>query len=84
MDCRFLAKLGTCSIITGAELWGVYEGLSLAWDLGVRRFILDTDSECVVNLLTQNSGMARGFSHLLHMVRNLIQKPWQVRVAHRR
>lgn len=34
-----------------AELWGVYYGLCIAWDNGIRRLEVEVDSESVVGFL---------------------------------
>ena len=39
----FAKNLGQCSVLE-AELWGIYEGLNLAWEAGLRNIILESDS----------------------------------------
>ncbi|CAA0811235.1 Polynucleotidyl transferase- ribonuclease H-like superfamily protein [Striga hermonthica] len=43
----FTVKLGACSIMA-AELWGLYRGLALAWDLGFRQVEAEVDNKSVV------------------------------------
>lgn len=44
-------NLGSCSPLL-AELWGVLLGLHLAWESGHRSLILETDSQMVVQLVS--------------------------------
>lgn len=44
----FGCNIGVCMAIE-AKLWGVYYGLSMAWDNGFRKVILEVDSVMVVN-----------------------------------
>ncbi|CAI9088342.1 OLC1v1022647C1 [Oldenlandia corymbosa var. corymbosa] len=39
----FTMRIGFTSI-TGAELWGIWQGLAVAWDLGEKKVIAETDS----------------------------------------
>ncbi|KAK9013943.1 hypothetical protein V6N11_005118 [Hibiscus sabdariffa] len=48
----FSRKLGICSVIE-SELWGIYEGLLVAWSLGLVRLIVEVDSSNAINLIRQ-------------------------------
>ncbi|CAN1843409.1 Putative ribonuclease H protein At1g65750 [Linum perenne] len=39
----FASKLGTCSIVR-AEIWGVIEGMELAWSYGIKQLRVQSDS----------------------------------------
>ena len=41
----FGMMIGSCSV-TVAELWGLYQGLQLAWNFGIRKLKVETDSLC--------------------------------------
>lgn len=45
-------NLGISTIVV-ADLWGVYQGLSLPWERGFRDVIFVTDSQVAVTLLTK-------------------------------
>ncbi|KAF7833013.1 putative ribonuclease H protein At1g65750 family [Senna tora] len=49
----FSGNLGTCSI-TVAELFAIMEGLTLAWNTGYRKVILEADSRVALDLISQN------------------------------
>lgn len=46
----FSCKLGVCSAIVAKE-WAVVEGVQLAWDLGFKKLILESDASAVINLI---------------------------------
>ena len=68
--------------ITAAELWGVFEGLSLAWDLGFKKIELKSDSRCAIVLLQQNGTSKHKHSHLVHAILSLLQQKWEVKLIH--
>ncbi|CAN1167000.1 Putative ribonuclease H protein At1g65750 [Linum perenne] len=52
----FCGNIGDCSI-TRAELRAIVEGLKLAWSLGLRRIVVQTDSRAAVTILQRGVGM---------------------------
>ncbi|CAN1225592.1 Putative ribonuclease H protein At1g65750, partial [Linum perenne] len=46
----FTANLGDCSI-TRAEMGAIVQGMKLAWDLGVRKLLVQSDSKAAVAIL---------------------------------
>ena len=67
-----------------AELWGICEGLRLAWDSGFRLLEVESDSLGAVNLINNNRGNlnvghGRG---ILRMILSCLQKDWLVKVSH--
>ncbi|KAH9751256.1 putative ribonuclease H protein [Citrus sinensis] len=50
----FCMNIGICSV-TIAELWGLYQGLILAWQMGIRLLVVEIDSLCVTQLLNRKS-----------------------------
>lgn len=47
----FAVNIGSCSAQL-AELWGIYYGLLIAWEKGIRRLELEVDFKMVVEFLT--------------------------------
>ena len=43
-----------------SELWACLTGLRLSWDMGFRKIILESDSTCVIELLTSNLNTPSG------------------------
>lgn len=65
-----------------AELWGVYEGLKLARELGIQFLEVQLDSLVVVGSITGSGiGSTAGWS-LLQNIKELLQLDWEVNVSH--
>ena len=54
MIAAYSANLGICSIIM-AELWAIYIGVKMAYNIGAQRLLVESDSLCVIGLLHQRS-----------------------------
>ena len=82
---KFLAawsvNLGSCTI-TMAELWGIFWGLFISYNMGHRNVILETDSTCVYHLVMYGVPETHTYSSLVYAVRNLIRKDWNVEINH--
>jgi ribonuclease HI len=59
---------GLCTSVK-AELWAVVTGLELAWSMGLRRLILETDSAVLVALLLKEYVKADANSALITKAR---------------
>ena len=77
----FALNIGICSAPM-AELWGVYYGLVVAWEKGVRRLRLEVDSALVVGLLQSGVGDSNPLAFLVRLCHGFIAKDWIVRVTH--
>ncbi|KAK2649549.1 hypothetical protein Ddye_017038 [Dipteronia dyeriana] len=49
----FMLNKGVWSVLE-AELWGLFKGLTIAWNAGYRKIIVEADSLAVVNLLSKD------------------------------
>ncbi|CAI0418218.1 unnamed protein product [Linum tenue] len=76
----FVMNLGG-GTITRAELMGIRQGLQVAWDLGVRKAVLRSDSKSAVELIASATTSSPHFQ-LVSQVRRLINQEWEVRVEH--
>ena len=77
----FALNIGICSAPM-AELWGVYYGLVVAWEKGVRRVRLEVDSALVVGLIQSGVGDSHPLAFLVRLCHGFIAKDWIVRVTH--
>ncbi|KAH9779123.1 putative ribonuclease H protein [Citrus sinensis] len=73
--------IGSCSI-TVAELWGLYKGLKLAWDSGIRRLKVETDSLCVTQLVARSSVMTNEYAPLVQAIKDYLKLDWHVSIVH--
>ena len=60
----FGMMIGFCSV-TVAELWSLYQGLQLAWNFGIRRLKVETDSLCFTQLLAKPSLTSNEYAPLI-------------------
>ncbi|CAN1254622.1 Putative ribonuclease H protein At1g65750 [Linum perenne] len=58
-----------------AELRGIVEGMKLAWDLGIRKLMIQTDSKAAGNSTSRHASLLQQFSELL-------SREWCVSVHH--
>ncbi|CAN1801232.1 Putative ribonuclease H protein At1g65750, partial [Linum perenne] len=77
----FCANVGDCSI-TRAELRGIVEGLKLAWDLGIRKIAVQTDSRAAISILEQDMHMVRQHAALVADFHELRSRNWEVSLSH--
>ncbi|KAK7274882.1 hypothetical protein RIF29_15983 [Crotalaria pallida] len=66
-------NIGQCGI-TIAELWAIFDTLSLAWDRGFRKAKLESDSQCVIKMISEEvtcSSRERRYFVTSHFVREL-------------
>ncbi|KAK8599697.1 hypothetical protein V6N13_060480 [Hibiscus sabdariffa] len=71
--------VGICSIVV-TELWGVFEGLVLAWTKSFRKVVLEVDSLDVFQILTRPS-TDRCFDSLTCVIFELLDWHWEVTVG---
>ncbi|KAE8704648.1 hypothetical protein F3Y22_tig00110450pilonHSYRG01155 [Hibiscus syriacus] len=64
-----------------AELWGVLDGLLLAWDCGLREVIVELDSRDAWRLLQQGAAMERVSSLVPHLV-ECMARSWRLQFVH--
>ena len=72
---------GSCSV-TVAELWGLYQGLQLAWNFGIRRLKVETDSLCITQLLAKPLVMPNEYAPLIQAIKDYLNLDWQVSLSH--
>ncbi|XVF16288.1 hypothetical protein REPUB_Repub10bG0018300 [Reevesia pubescens] len=77
----FSSNIGICSTIT-AELWAVYKGLHLCWDLGYKSVELETNSMQAVNKITTTPSKYDTNGNLLVAIQDIMKRNWQCIVKH--
>ncbi|CAN1138929.1 Putative ribonuclease H protein At1g65750 [Linum perenne] len=77
----FSANLGSCSVMR-AELRGADLGLQLAWNLGVKKVILELDSRAAVQSINGEEEFDSRHGPILFHIRQMMQKNWNVKVQH--
>ncbi|KAF7802331.1 ribonuclease H [Senna tora] len=77
----FTLKIGLSNALT-AELRSIAEGLSLAWDLGYRRVILENDSQVAINCCSGGPNSVNLCPLVASRVKELITRRWSVQLKH--
>ncbi|KAL9438044.1 hypothetical protein AB3S75_023834 [Citrus x aurantiifolia] len=77
----FGMMIGSCSV-TVAELWGLYQGLQLAWNFGIRRLKVETDSLCITQLLAKPLVTSNEYAPLIQAIKDYLNLDWQVSLSH--
>jgi ribonuclease HI len=77
----FAKGLGECSIEV-AELWGAWEGLQLAWNLGFRRVELRMDAMNIVKILNREKVVTTFGWNLCNRIWKIMEREWEVHIRH--
>ncbi|EEF39335.1 nucleic acid binding protein, putative [Ricinus communis] len=77
----FFMKMSFC-IVTATELWGLYQGLELAWKIGIRRIQVEVDNKRVVKLIYGHRVHASCLILLIASIHHLLSRNWQVNIGH--
>lgn len=78
---RFAFNIEMCSAPL-AELWCVYYGLCIAWDMRIPRLELEVDSGLVVGFLKTGISDTHPLSFIIRMCYGFISKYCTVRIYH--
>ncbi|KAH9666643.1 putative ribonuclease H protein [Citrus sinensis] len=77
----FSMNIGESSVIM-AELWGLYQGLSIAWNVGIRHLLVEVDSLCVTQMIFQQVVVPNVFYALVVAIRDFLSRNWQMSISH--
>ncbi|CAN1184265.1 Putative ribonuclease H protein At1g65750 [Linum perenne] len=77
----FSYNLGRCSI-TRAELRGAVHGLSIAWNLGYRRVLVQMDSAEAIAILEAKGEIDHQHAMEVIQYRELLTRDWTVKIKH--
>lgn len=65
-----------------AELWGILDGLTVAWECGYRRVVVEVDNATVAQWCANPSEAGLDERNLAGGVRDLLGREWEIRVTH--
>ncbi|CAN1779703.1 Putative ribonuclease H protein At1g65750 [Linum perenne] len=65
-----------------AELRGAEIGLHIAWELGLRKVILELDSSSALAAILGSQPEDTRHGHIIQHIRNLRNRQWQVKLHH--
>ncbi|KAF7809014.1 OmpH and DnaJ domain-containing protein [Senna tora] len=73
-------EIGLSNVLC-AEMWGIAKGLELAWNMGLRRVILESDSLNAVNSYCSTNSATHSHPVVLK-ARELMNRDWEIHVKH--
>lgn len=76
----FSFYLGQCSL--EAEAWACLKGLNLAWDMGYKSVILETDCKALIDILESEPDELSPHSQVVLEVSKLLKNNWMVKSNH--
>ncbi|KAL4331213.1 hypothetical protein AHAS_Ahas13G0477600 [Arachis hypogaea] len=76
-----MMNIGTCSAFK-VELWGVLQGLKMAWDLGFKKATLETDSKAVLQTLQKKEETQNHPEALVRSIGQILKRDWQLNIKH--
>ncbi|CAN1163084.1 Putative ribonuclease H protein At1g65750 [Linum perenne] len=77
----FSANLGVCSIMR-SELRAIVEGMKLAWNKGVRRLRIQTDSKAAVAMLSKPYNANSQHAGFIEQFSELSSQDWEISIHH--
>lgn len=69
----FSRNMGSSNVLW-AELWAIYTMINLAWDRGVRRIMVESDSKVVVQLVTEGCVVLHPYASLVNQIRVRLER----------
>lgn len=74
-------NLGIASV-NEAKLWGLYNGLQMAWNTSFRRIEVELDSQVVLQLLEKDVSLLHPLGALVSCCKQFITHDWAVKLHH--
>ncbi|CAL8137476.1 unnamed protein product [Prunus armeniaca] len=77
----FIVNLGASTILE-AELWGIFWGLSLAWDAGYHDVEIECDYNVTIALLSSHTVPTYPLYNIISCCKMKIHEPWCCAIKH--
>ena len=77
----FALNKGVGSVLE-AEIWGILEGLKLAWSTGFRKVVVESDSQAAVTLLTSDISKYHPLYNIVRACKSFMEKDWSCSMHH--
>lgn len=75
-----MANLGKGNNVE-AELWGICKGLELAWEMGEKKIIVETDSKTSLDIIQGGNQLSPHYNIILR-IRKLMSQNWECKLQH--
>lgn len=77
----FALNKGTGSVIE-AELWGIFEGLKIAWKAGYKKVVVESDSQNAILLLKKNTLANHPLFSIIQECKAIFENEWSCHILH--
>lgn len=77
----FCMNIGSCSV-TVAELWGLRQGLLVAWHKGIRWLHMEVESLSVVKLVDNCVVLTNEYTPLVYSIKDLLGRDCHINITH--
>ncbi|KAK0586152.1 hypothetical protein LWI29_001888 [Acer saccharum] len=77
----FAINKGRGSVLE-AELWGIFEGLKIAWKAGYKKMLVESDSQSAVLLLNEKTSLNHPLFSIIQACKALMNKDWSCYIVH--
>lgn len=74
-------NLGTMDALS-AELWSIWKGLEFAWNRGLQRVALDSDSKEALSHIYNGIPKRQGLDPLIQKIREMLNRDWEAKLSH--
>lgn len=64
------------------EVWSILISLEIAWDKGLIKVIVESDSKVTVGLVCDGCASEHSLAPVVHRIRQKMERNWEVRIAH--
>lgn len=78
----FTLNLGKRRSFMSSDLWGIFEGLMFAWEEGIRKVLVQSDSRMAVESLKRAPDAFDPNRELINCCINLIKRKWDCKVEY--
>nr|ABN09044.1 Ribonuclease H [Medicago truncatula] len=68
--------------ILHVEISGLYHGLKLCWDIGIKHVVCHSDSTTVVDLVQKDLNVHHKYGNLIMAIKKLLRRDWVVSLRH--
>ncbi|KAJ7943126.1 Ribonuclease H [Quillaja saponaria] len=75
----FAANLGQGSN-SEAELYGILNGLNLAWHMNIRKLQLEVDCTAAIEMITSDKDSSHPLFFVMQKCRNPLNRDWEIRI----
>ncbi|OMP03175.1 reverse transcriptase [Corchorus capsularis] len=75
----FSQAIGKCSIDM-AELWAIQQGISLAWNRGIRELEVESNSATSISMIKNGVSLNHPLFCVVEAIREMITKDWNCRI----